>query len=136
MQLIMNAEKNRRHRILFATGTALALLGGAVAAIKYSNFTYWSFSFMVSMAGLWMMRAYGVHSPTRQSTNVEQRPGRLAWLLGVLSILAAGASFFFLWVDAQAGGHWTWPLDAIWISTLACAVTWGYIFAKMGWFIN
>jgi uncharacterized membrane protein YfcA len=91
----MNTEKNKKHRILFATGTALALLGGAMAAIKYKNFMCWSFSFMVSMVGLWMMHTYRVRGPTRQSTNAEQRPGRLAWLLGVLSILTAGASFFF-----------------------------------------
>lgn len=140
----MNFKMSKNRRSLFALGLVALLSGGAVTASHFDNFTYWSLGFLVCVVGLWLMRiskslglsgsrqAYGAGANPSES----QTPGVVAWMLGGVSGFALGLSFFLLWLDAQEGGHWTWPLYAILISTLACAVTWGYIFAKMGWFID
>jgi hypothetical protein len=140
----MNSKESNNRHGLFVLGLVTLLLGGAVVASHFDNFTCWSSGFLACVIGLWIMRISKKHgiSEVRQtygdsvnSTRL-QRPGVLAWVLGGISIFALGLSFFLLWLDAQEGGHWTWPLYAILVSTLACAVTWGYLFSRMGWFID
>lgn len=56
-------------------------------------------------------------------------------MLGALSALAVILSFVALYVDAMLGSRWQWPLYAIGVSAVACAWSWSYLAAKMGWFV-
>jgi hypothetical protein len=140
----MNFKWFNNQRGLFVLGLVTLLSGGVVAASRFDNFKYWSLGFLACVVGLWLMRISksqglsGGRQIYQESANPAklERPRVLVWMLGGASVFALVLSFFLLRLDAQEGGHWTWPLYAVLISTLASAVTWGYIFAKMGWFID
>lgn len=61
--------------------------------------------------------------------------GRLGWAFGIVSLVAVGISFAFLYVDLIYDENWIWPIYAIMVSGSFCAGAWGNIFSKMGWFV-
>lgn len=140
----MNFFENPRKRLVGRLlGMLVVVVGCAIVALGFNSTLWETFGLVICMAGVFFVnrfRAKGsnkeqVDHPRDQFTGFVQRPGALAWWLGVASVLALIGSFVGLYVDAAFGSHWTWPLYAIVASALACAVSWGYLAAKMGWFI-
>ena len=73
-----------------------------------------------------------VRATSYQDLNPEayKRPGYLAWIFGVASILATVISYMCIYQDARTGGHEGWPADAFAWSAIIAAAVWGYIFSK------
>lgn len=140
MSFFENPDKRRAGRLL---GIIVALAGCVIVALGFNSTLWETLGLIICMIGVFCVnscRAKGLEKeridrPHGQCAGFAQRPGALAWWLGAASVLALIGSFVALYVDAAFGSHWTWPLYAVVASALACAVSWGYLAAKMGWFI-
>lgn|SRR6185437_1974687 len=133
-------DKKRLGHLL---GLVVALAGCVIVAVGFNSTTWETSGLVVCMIGAFTARACRVKSPDKLRVDHQRglyagkapRPGRLAWLVGIASTVALVGSFVALYVDAAFGSHWEWPLYAIGVSALICALSWGYLAAKMGWFI-
>lgn len=140
----MISNRFNRRNGLFALGLVVLLSGGVVVALRFNNFMFWSLGFLVCLVGVSVMRISradihgrrAMYSSFNADALVSEHPRRLAWVVGVLSTLALAGSFIALYIDATFGSHWEWPLYAIGVSVFACAVSWGYLAAKNGWFVS
>lgn len=65
----------------------------------------------------------------------SEKPGRLAWAVGVASTVALIGSCFALYVDAAYKLNVSWPIYAVAAAGIACAISWGYLASKMNWFM-
>jgi hypothetical protein len=140
MKLFQTWDKKRTGRLL---GLVVALAGCVIVAVGFNNTTWETSGLVVCMIGAFTARACRVKSSDKLRVDHQrglyagkaQRSGRLAWVVGIASTAALVGSFVALYADAAFGSHWEWPLYAIGVSALICALSWGYLAAKMGWFV-
>lgn len=135
-------------RVLRSLGAVIAASGGVAifVGLGLDNWICQSLGLVAAIAGVLLMRLHLVRRkfPGASDVSVDgshayselsRRPGVLAWVCAVGSTLACLASFGAMYVDAGYGGHWVWPVYAVAATGIACACAWGYIAAKMGWFV-
>lgn len=131
------------NRSLWALGLIALLTGGAVGVAEFGNATYRVLALLACIVGTLLMRTSKMKGSTKSFSISRQNepgavrdgPGPLAWVVGVISIVAVAISCAALYMDASYGYHWEWPLYAFVGSIVIAAPAVGYLFAKMGWFI-
>lgn len=136
----MIASGKSRRRLAQFLGVIVALAGCAVIVVKFSSTSWEIAGLIMCIIGASVVRAFSAsgnlpRGNQRHVSNGGVRPSRLAWALGAISALAVIFSFVALYVDAMLGSHWQWPLYAVGASAVACAWSWSYLAAKMGWFV-
>lgn len=116
----------------------LMMSGIIVNVIYFGNYIVSSLGLLSFIFGAHIISVSNVRSPkevratSHQDLNPEayKRPGYLAWIFGVASILSILISYVYMYRDARTGGHEGWPADAFAWSAIIAAAVWGYIFSK------
>ncbi len=125
-------EVTRKRHGLFVLAIVLLLLGGATFALGSHNFALRTVGLACVGGSVYLVRASQVHEvDQRMRTETGKGPGRRMWMVGVVLLLMWGASYFFLYQDAQHGGHDVLPVYVFAGVGLACAVVWSYLLAKL-----
>jgi hypothetical protein len=130
-------------RVKFYTLRALALALGAFAAVDFllrpNAFGFRALALLGIFVGLWLVRrsnayvwdARGQVVGVRSPAVAVRRVGPVAWTLVAASLVASGATFFLMYLDAVHGGKEAWPVYAFTGAVLAFAVASGYVAMKI-----
>jgi hypothetical protein len=124
---------------LFILAILLLLSGGIAVLVEPHDFAIRCLGLAAIMASVYLGRISHVHDRAAFSVGGGQeadvkatkRPGRLAWAVGVALLLLAGVSYLLMYIDALHGGHEAWPVYVFGGVTVACAIVWGYLAAKI-----
>ncbi|MFZ0038629.1 MAG: hypothetical protein WAK91_14460 [Candidatus Acidiferrales bacterium] len=127
----------------FYTLRALALALGAFAAVVFllrpNGFGLRPLALLGIFVGLWLIRrsnasvwkargqVVGMRSPANSAGRVEP----LAWILTAASLVACGATYFLMYLDALHGGKEGWPAYAFGAAALVFAAASGYVAMKL-----
>jgi hypothetical protein len=122
-------------------GLAVLLLAFACVTfiLAFNNLALRSAGLLAILASVSLVRASNVHR--RPGLEMANRPGmsigtvkRLGcgdWTIGILSVLAAGASYLYLRNDALNGYHQVFPVYVFAAVGVVCMVVWGYLAVKL-----
>ena len=120
---------------------AVLLLAFACAMfiVASNSFTMRSLGIVAILVSVWLVRVSNVHSRPSPglagdegtSTRTSKRLGRVEWVVGPLSLLAAGASYLYLRNDALNGYQQVLPVYVFAGVGLVCTVIWGYLAVKL-----
>jgi len=132
-------EATRKRYGLFALAIVLLLLGGAALFLGAHNLAIRAVGIVGCVISVYLVRISNVHTrPTapvvpyqRTCTETKKGPGRLMWILGVVLLLLAGASFLYLYQDALHGYQEALPVYVFAGVGLACAIVWSYLISKL-----
>lgn len=124
----------RKRYSLFVLAIVLLALGALAIAFSGYNFLINAFGLLMILAAVRLVRASNVHAQTMPTGPARdpnaRRVGPLAWVFGVVSLFAVGASYYLLHLDAVDGGHQGWPVYLFSAAVLFCAAALGYLAAK------
>lgn len=120
---------------LIFLGAAVGLVGITVAIFWFNSVLIRSIGIFTCLCGAYLIAASKkvgrkqritvVKAP--YSTNIKGWSNRSAWIIGAVSLIAAGGSFAFMYGDALDGYHKVWPVYAFAVSMSALAVVASYI---------
>lgn len=69
-------------------------------------------------------------SPSRTSGGLARsRPGRGAWIVGILTLIFAGVAYRIM-ISPTIGGNEPWPVDLFAAAGILVAIVWTYLIAK------
>ena len=132
-------EATRKKYSLFVLAILVLLSGGAALFLGGHNFAIRAVGVVGCIVSAYLIRISNVHTrPTatvvtdqRAGTEAENGPGRLMWIIGVVLLLLAGASFFYLYQDAVHGYQEALPVYVFAGVGLACTLVWSYLISKL-----
>ena len=136
----MTAQKATPKRYsLFVLAIALLLLAGAAMYLGSHDFTIRTVGLVACAVSIYLVRISNVHTRPIAITAPDQRagteggkgPGRRLWMVSVVLLLMAGASYSSLYQDARHGGHEVLPVYVFAGVALACALVWSYLITKL-----
>ena len=129
----------RRNRNRLTIAILLLVLGG-IAFYKGSNdLAIRSLGLIACVASVYVIRRSKSQTPSVSDGLAEQsrdpkaadRPGRLMWTLGAVSLLLIGISYFFLRMDAAEGHHQIWPVYLFFWVVVVCGLFLSYLAGRM-----
>lgn len=134
----MSQTAPKQRYVLFALALVALLSGCVLTFLDYSGHAKLPWGILLLPVGVALMKAsnvrglMGLFSAARKNDSRQspKRPGPLAWAVVVVSMLALGISFHYLYKDAVHGYHGIWPVYFFAGSTVLCIVAWGYIISK------
>lgn len=132
-------EATRKRYSLFVLAIVLLLLGGAALFLGAHNFAIRTVGVVGCIVSVYLVRISNVHTRStatpvpdqRTGTEAKKGPGRLMWMAGVVLLLLAVASFFYLYQDALHGYQEALPVYVFAGVGLACALVWSYLISKL-----
>jgi hypothetical protein len=120
---------------IYGLGIVVAVSGFAIAVFRFNDLLIRSFGILMTLGGAYLIRVSRTQGQMelRGAQNIGSgpmagdRPGRLAWISGVVSLAAFGGSFWLMNNDALHGHHNVWTVYAfIACGTISMLVS-GYI---------
>lgn len=135
----MTAPKTPQRRpIVLILAILLLAFAGATFIFAPDSFAIRSSGLLAILISVPLIRRSKVRSRTAPvvsgkgwvSTKPSNRPSRVVWIAGIVSLAAVGASYFCMYIDALHGGHHVWPAYVFAGAGLVCAGIWGSIFAR------
>ena len=135
---MMDEKMLKKRYGLFALAVLLLAFACAAFVLAPNNFAIRLLGIAAIVVSVWLVRRSGIHTQSRglvssggTTARAGSRLGIVGWAAGVGSLLAAGASYFYLRNDALHGYHQVSPVYVFAGVGLACAVIWGYIAVKL-----
>jgi len=124
---------------LRALAIALSAFAVFVFVMRPHAFGLRALALLGIFVGLWLVRrsnayvwrAQGQVVIERSPTNPVGRVEPLAWTLMAASLLACGATYFLMHLDALHGGNEAWPAYAFGAAALVFAAASGYVVMKL-----
>lgn len=121
---------------LIFLGAAVGLIGIVAAILWFNSVLIRSVGILICLCGAYLIAAskkigreqrIGVIGNGPYSTSVIDWPSRSVWIIGAVSLIAAGISFAFMYGDALDGYHKVWPVYAFAVSMVILASVASYI---------
>lgn len=130
---------SKRINSRFLLAVLLLVFACATFVLAADDFEVRLAALMAVLLGVWLIRSSNVHDrPDPELENgggmspgTRKRLGRTGWTVGVVSLLAAGVSYFYLQSDAHNGYHQVLAVYVFAGVGLACTVIWGYLAVKL-----
>jgi hypothetical protein len=137
--MTMPQQAAKKRYGLFALALILLALAGVAIILGMHSTGLRFLGLGALLVSLWLVGISNVHARQRplmrdgEVTNVKaaKRPGPVGWALGAASLVAAGASYLYMYSDALAGYHEALPVYAFAGVGVACAVIWGYLLVRI-----
>ena len=126
---------------IYGLGICVGLLGVAIAVFWLNDVSLRSFGILMSLGGAYLIKVSKTHGQMELRSVLnkvsrpvgDDRPGRLAWILGAVSLAASGFSFWLMNNDALHGYHSAWPIYAFTISGTIFTLVSSYILGMLVW---
>jgi hypothetical protein len=132
-------ETPQKRYSLFVLAVLLLVFAGAAFVLASGSFAIRSLGLVAILISVWLVRASNVRSRPgvelagtgATGDRTSKRLGLVIWAVGAGSLLAAGASYYYLRNDALNGYHQVLPVYVFAGVGVACAVIWGYMAVKL-----
>lgn len=127
------AATPRKRYVLRSLAIVLLLFAGAAFFLEPHNLLIRSFGVLAILVSVQLSRTARTHDPGLGGLDLagSNGPGRLMWFVGIASLLLAGLSSWFLYIDSLHGSHAVWPVYMFAGVALACIGVWSYIASKL-----
>lgn len=124
---------------LLALAVLLLALACALFVTAPNSFMMRSLGLVAILVSVWLVRVSNVHSQASNGSKGDEetgsatgkRLGGVDWIVGVTSLLAAGAAYLYLRNDALTGYHQILPVYVFAGVGVVCMVVWGYLAVKL-----
>jgi hypothetical protein len=134
-----NNVTNKKNKGLFTLALLLLVLGGVALYKGSHDNAIRSLGALACVASAYLVRKSKRQSSTasigttdqRADQKLANRPGRLMWSLGAVSLLLIGLSYLLLSSDAAHGHHEIWPVYLFAGVMVVCGLFLSYLVARM-----